>query len=33
MHELGFEFAGARSNGGEAVVEFYRNLYERPRDR
>ena len=30
MHELGFEFARAHSMGGEPVVEFYRNLYERP---
>ena len=32
MHELGFEFARTHSSGSERVVEFYRNLYEPPRD-
>jgi N-acetylglutamate synthase-like GNAT family acetyltransferase len=32
MHELGFEFARTHSLGRERVVEFYRNLYEPPRD-
>lgn len=31
LHELGFEFSRERSTGGEHVVEFYQNLYERPR--
>ena len=32
MHELGFEFARTHSSGSERVVEFYRNLYEPPRN-
>ena len=32
MHELGFEFARILSSGGQRVIEFYRNLYEPPRD-
>jgi len=32
MHELGFEFARTHLSGSERVVEFYRNLYEPPRD-
>lgn len=32
MHELGFEFARSLSSGGQRVIEFYRNLYEPPRD-
>ena len=32
MHDLGFEFARTDSSGSERVVEFYRNLYEPPRD-
>jgi hypothetical protein len=32
MHELGFEFARTHSSGSERVIEFYRNLYEPPRD-
>ncbi len=32
MHELGFEFARTHSSGSERIVEFYRNLYEPPRD-
>jgi hypothetical protein len=31
MHELGFEFARTQSSGGQRVIEFYRNLYEPPR--
>ena len=32
MHELGFEFARTHFSGSQRVVEFYRNLYEPPRD-
>lgn len=32
MHELGFEFARTHLSGSQRVVEFYRNLYEPPRD-
>ena len=32
MHELGFEFAHTHLSSSERVVEFYRNLYEPPRD-
>jgi len=32
MHELGFEFARNHTTGSQRVVEFYRNLYEPPRD-
>jgi hypothetical protein len=32
MHDLGFEFARTHLTGSERVVEFYRNLYEPPRD-
>jgi N-acetylglutamate synthase-like GNAT family acetyltransferase len=31
LHDLGFEFAQERSTGGRHVLEFYQNLYERPR--
>jgi hypothetical protein len=31
LHDLGFEFSRERSTGGEHVLEFYQNLYERPR--
>lgn len=31
LHELGFEFSRERAMGTEHVLEFYRNLYERPR--
>lgn len=31
MHDLGFEFARDHSSGRQRVIEFYRNLYERPR--
>ena len=30
LHDLGFEFARERRIDGERVIEFYRNLYERP---
>lgn len=32
MHELGFEFARTYSSGSERGIEFYRNLYEPPRE-
>ena len=32
MHVLGFEFGRIHSMGGKPVVEFYRNIYEPPRD-
>jgi hypothetical protein len=32
MHELGFEFTRTHCSGSERVVEFYRNLYEPPRE-
>lgn len=31
LHELGFEFSRETSKGGEHMLEFYQNLYERPR--
>lgn len=31
LHELGFEFSRERGAGEEHVLEFYQNLYERPR--
>ena len=31
LHALGFEFSREHSMGGEHVLEFYQNLYERPR--
>jgi N-acetylglutamate synthase-like GNAT family acetyltransferase len=31
LHQLGFEFSREHSSGGERVLEFYLNLYERPR--
>jgi N-acetylglutamate synthase-like GNAT family acetyltransferase len=31
LHELGFEFSRERETAGEHVLEFYQNLYERPR--
>jgi N-acetylglutamate synthase-like GNAT family acetyltransferase len=31
LHELGFEFTREHSMGGEHVLEFYQNLYERLR--
>jgi N-acetylglutamate synthase-like GNAT family acetyltransferase len=31
LHDLGFEFSREHSMGGEHVLEFYQNLYERPR--
>lgn len=31
FRDLGFEFARERSTGGQHVLEFYQNLYERPR--
>ena len=33
LHELGFEFSRVHAAGHEHVVEFYRNLYEPPRNR
>jgi N-acetylglutamate synthase-like GNAT family acetyltransferase len=30
LHNLGFEFSRERDTGGEHVLEFYQNLYERP---
>jgi hypothetical protein len=30
LHDLGFEFSRERLFDGERVIEFYRNLYERP---
>jgi hypothetical protein len=30
LHDLGFEFSRERLIDGERVIEFYRNLYERP---
>ena len=30
LHDLGFEFSRERETGGEHVLEFYQNLYERP---
>ena len=32
MHELGFEFARVHSSDSQRVHEFYRNLYQLPRD-
>ena len=32
MHDLGFEFARAHSSGSQRVLEYYRNLYQLPRD-
>jgi hypothetical protein len=29
LHDLGFEFSRERSVGGEHLLEFYQNLYER----
>jgi N-acetylglutamate synthase-like GNAT family acetyltransferase len=31
LHDLGFEFSRERLMDGEHVLEFYQNLYERPR--
>ena len=31
LHDLAFEFSRERSMGGEHVLEFYLNLYKRPR--
>jgi hypothetical protein len=31
LHDLGFEFSREREAEGEHVLEFYQNLYERPR--
>jgi hypothetical protein len=31
LHDLGFEFSREHSMGTEHVLEFYLNLYERPR--
>jgi len=31
LHHLGFEFSREHSRDGEHVLEFYQNLYERPR--
>jgi GNAT superfamily N-acetyltransferase len=30
LHDLGFEFSRERETGGQHVLEFYQNLYERP---
>ena len=30
LHRLGFEFSRHREKAGEAALEFYLNLYQRP---
>ena len=32
MHELGFEFARCQYSGTQRIVEFYRNLYQPPKN-